>query len=282
MVGWAGLLGGHVSEYGPIVDDMTAYPFDPTSPWDDCGDNDPDSHSERLRYYHQRLWSHRPLAGRTDGGMLALEPWDHGLIDTGLGETFFGLDEGLFLSSDRVMATWWNWSDTAPMLEDEALKERVHAANPILDNMGGIMMFPGRRIDGHQTMNQARGFGQKGRIADRMDLTLECIRLGYAGVFEWDLNPLGPTIERYGEFFTLFGSFAGYVEFWMLQDLVTDDGRRVQFLMEGDLPDGWDFATRSPLPASVEQYDEYLRNAVGFVVSRNARMIDAWAALPAA
>lgn len=271
-----------MSEGGRSVDGVQAYPFDPTAPWDDCGDNDPDSHSDRLRYYHQRLWSHRPLAGRPDGRTLVLEPSGHGLIDTGLGEAFFGFGEGLFLSSDRVMATWWNWSDTASLLADEALRERVLAANLVLDNMGGIMMFPGWQIDGHQTMNQARGFGQKGRIADRMDLTLECIRLAYVDVFEWELNPLGPTIERYWEFFTLFGSFSGYVEFWMLQDLVTGDGTRVRFLMEGDLPDGWDFSTRSPLPASVEQYDEYLRNAVDFVVRRNARMVDAWAALPAA
>jgi hypothetical protein len=115
-----------------------------------------------------------------------------------------------------------------------------------------------------------------------MDLTLECIRLGYADTFDWERSPLGPTLERYWDFFKLFGDFAGYVEFWMLQDLVTGDGKRVRFLMEGDLPEGWDFATRNPLPESVAAYDEYLRNAQDFVLKRNDRMSEAWKALPKA
>lgn len=45
--------------------------------------------------------------------------------------------------------------------------------------------------------------------------------------------------------------------------------------MEGDLP-RYDFASRSPLPASVESYDEYLRNAEAFVLKRNARMSRLW------
>lgn len=254
---------------------MSEFEFDPTAPWDDCGDNDPDSHSPRLRAYHQRLWSGRPLKGRPDGGTLALEPRGNGLIDTGLGETFFGSDEALFLSSDRVMPTWWNWSDTIALREDRELTARILASNPVLDNMGGIIMWPGWKLNNKPTLNQERGFSQKARIADRFDLTLECIRRAYAGTFASDVNPLGPALERYWEFFALFGDFDGYVEFWMLQDLLTEDGQRVAFFMEGDLPDGWDFATRSPLPATIEQYDEYLRNAQAFVLKRNDRMTHA-------
>ena len=36
---------------------------------------------------------------------------------------------------------------------------------------GGMMVFPGNRIDGKQTINGARGFNRK--IADGFDLTLE-------------------------------------------------------------------------------------------------------------
>ena len=254
---------------------MTGLDFDPTAPWDDCGDNDPDSHSPRLQSYHQRLWSHRPLKGRTDGRTLILQPEGSGLLDSGLGENFFGFDEGLFLKSDRAMATWWNWADTQALREDEALVARILASNPVLDNMGGILMWPGRKVDG-PTLNQERGVGQKARIADRLDLTLECIRLAYQGVFEWEANPLGPALARYWDFFLLFGDFDGYVEFWMLQDLLAPDGEHVSFLMGPDVDGSWDFASRSPLPASREDYDEYLRNAQAFVLKRNDRMTSAW------
>jgi hypothetical protein len=248
--------------------------FDPTRPWDDCGDEDPDSHSPRLRYYHQRLWSHRPLAGLGGERALVLEPRGSGLIDTGLGMSFFGFDEGLYLASDRAMASWWGWKETAALRQDPALMERILAANPVLDNMGGIIMWPGWKVGG-QTLNQARGFGQKATIADRLDLTVECIRRAYLGDFDHGVNPLGPTLERYWGFFELFGGFNGYVEFWLLQDLLTEDAERVRFLMEGDLPD-YDFTSGSPLPTSVDSYDEYLRNAQAFVLKRNARMSALW------
>ncbi len=248
--------------------------FDPTRAWDDCGDADPDSHSPRLRYYHQRLWSHRPLAALGEGRSLVLEPWDLGLIDTGLGMTFFGLDKGLYLTSDRTMPTWWRWHGTAALREDSSLTRRILAANPVLDNMGGIIMWPGRRV-GAQTLNQAKGSSQKAKIGDRLDLTLECIRLAYARVLDQRVNPLGPTLDLYWEYFALFGDFTGYVDFWLLQDLLTEDNQRVRFLMEGDIPE-YDFTSRNPLPATVEEYDEYLRNAQHFVGKRNERMTAAW------
>jgi hypothetical protein len=203
-----------------------------------------------------------------------LEPWDLGLIDTGLGMTFFGLDKGLYLTSDRTMPTWWRWHGTAALREDSSLTRRILAANPVLDNMGGIIMWPGRRV-GAQTLNQAKGSSQKAKIGDRLDLTLECIRLAYARVLDQRVNPLGPTLDLYWEYFALFGDFTGYVDFWLLQDLLTEDNQRVRFLMEGDIPE-YDFTSRNPLPATVEEYDEYLRNAQHFVGKRNERMTAAW------
>ena len=40
--------------------------------------------------------------------------------------------------------------------------------------IGGMMVFPGNRIEGKWTINQARGCLKT--ISDRFDLTLECIR----------------------------------------------------------------------------------------------------------
>ena len=79
------------------------------------------------------------------------------------------------------------------------------------------MVFPGNRLDGKLTINGARGLNRK--IADRFDLTLECIRRHYLG----QPSPLGETLARYRDFLALFEDFRGYVEFFMLQDLVSDD-----------------------------------------------------------
>ena len=63
----------------------------------------------------------------------------------------------------------------------------------------------------------ARGWTRA--IADRMDLT-PSIRRHYLGD---PVTPLGETLGRYREFFDLFDDFRGYVDFFLLQDLVTDD-----------------------------------------------------------
>ena len=62
-------------------------------------------------------------------------------------------------------------------------------------------------------------------ICDRIDYTLECIRLFYL-----DKNadsPLKSCLNRYNFFFDLFGSFENYVKFFLLDDLVTKDYKQV-------------------------------------------------------
>ena len=86
------------------------------------------------------------------------------------------------------------------------------------------MLFPGKQIDGKPTINQERG--RNSQIADRLDLTLECIRLHYLG----ETSPLAETLARYGNFFALFEDFNGYTDFFLLQDLVSEDSSTVKFL----------------------------------------------------
>jgi hypothetical protein len=108
----------------------------------------------------------------------------------------------------------------------------------------------------------ARGFNAQ--IADRFDLTLECIRLHYLG----QASPLAATLDRYAEFFALFGSFEGYVHFFLLDDLVRND--QVKFYLPFDGEFG------QPLPNTVDEYNEYMANSLGIVAARNRR-IEAWA-----
>lgn len=122
------------------------------------------------------------------------------------------------------------------------------------------MIWPGNRVDGMMTINGARGFYR--RIADRMDLTLECVRRHYLGQH----SPLGPVLARYSEFFALFEDFSGFVDFFLLQDLITDDRAAVKFFMPFD-----DFSSPS-VPRDGATYQEYRRRSIEFVHARNRRI----------
>lgn len=128
--------------------------------------------------------------------------------------------------------------------------------------MGGMLLFPGNRIDGKQTINGARGFNRK--IADRLDLTVECVRLHYLG----KTSPLAETLDRYKDFFALFEKFNGYVDFFLLRDLVSENRSAVNFFTPFQ-----DFET-PPLPRTIEAYRDYRENAIGFVEARNRRMTE--------
>jgi len=112
------------------------------------------------------------------------------------------------------------------------------------------------------TINQERG--RNGQIADRLDLTVECIRLHYLG----QTSPMADALSRYGDFFGLFEDFKGYIDFFLLQDLVSDDSSAVKFFMPFA-----DFGT-CPFPPTVQAYQNYRSNAIHFVEARNRRMTE--------
>jgi hypothetical protein len=119
------------------------------------------------------------------------------------------------------------------------------------------------RIEGMQTINGARGFLRQ--IADRFDLTLESIRRHYLG----QVSPLTPTLTRYRDFFAVFGDFRGYVDYFLVQDLVTEDYLAVRFFIS------FDNFTTSSVPRSLTEYEEYRSSTLEFVEARNRR-ITAW------
>jgi hypothetical protein len=81
-------------------------------------------------------------------------------------------------------------------------------------------------------------------------------------------SPLSETLTRYRDFFALFGDFASYVDHFLLQDLVTDDGDGILFFMPFD-----DFK-KPHLPRDVDTYREYRRRSIVFVRARNRRIDD--------
>ena len=215
--------------------------------------DDPDAFSVTLCRYHKLLWS-RVLPS---GALFDLEvSRRHGTYalhhHSELGE--------FSLSSDSVIHTYTTLNKRRDIAEFLAEAEN-ESFMTISYTIGGMMVFPRNQIDRKQTINGARGCNWQ--IRDRFDLTLECIRRHYIG---GEPNPLGETLKRYGDFFALFGDFRGYVEFFMLQDLVVDDYSAVTFFMPFD-----EFKT-PPVPGDVDTYREYRRLCIEFVDARNRRI----------
>jgi len=125
--------------------------------------------------------------------------------------------------------------------------------------IGGSLVFPGNRVTGHQTINQRRGTHRL--IEDRIDLTLDCIRRHY-GKQE---SPLSATLALYDDFFALFDCFEGYVDFFLLQDLITPHSEVAFFLPFRDF-------RPSPLPGDLASYREYRERTLAFVESRDRRI----------
>ena len=219
----------------------------------DAGGRDPDRHSPTLRRYHRLLWSKR----LPNGAMFDLDdatPGEYLHHKSALGE--------FWLASDSVIPSFLGYVVMDSVLDHFAEAE-IELFQTIGYTIGGMIVFPSNRIDGKQTVNGARGFHP--RIRDRMDLTLECIRRHYAGA-DPQGYPLGNVLARYADFFALFEDFQGYVQFFLLDDLVTDDYAGVRFFLPFD-----DFATPA-LPLTVEAYRRYRDLSAEFVEARNRRI----------
>ncbi len=75
--------------------------------------------------------------------------------------------------------------------------------------------------------------------------------------------------NRYQDFFELFVNFKGYTEFFLLQDIVSDDFLKIKFF----LPFDKSFPTQ-PLPKNLDDYLLYIKNTNNFVVNRGKRMLN--------
>lgn len=105
------------------------------------------------------------------------------------------------------------------------------------------------------------------QIADRFDLTLECIRLHHTDPTAG--SPLAERLAYYADFFALFDDFRGYVRHFLLEDLVTADHEAVLSLMTGEPLSG---PSTAALAGSPEQYAGYRQRSIAFVNARNARI----------
>lgn len=221
----------------------------------DAGKGDPDRTSKVLRRAHQFLWS-KPLPNG--------DPFD--LVTTRKGcYLYHESRRGTFyLSSDTVVPTFRSWIKVRSIIDQISTAE-LDQFQVLNHSMAGAMIFPGERRRGTLTINSARGMTP--RIADRFDLTLEAIRRHYQG----GASPLTKTLENYGDFFELFENFRGYVEHFLLDDLVDAKFQKVLLFTPFE-----DFGITPALPQSVEAYSAYRDKAEIFLRARNQR-INAWA-----
>jgi len=226
---------------------------------------DPDTFSDTLRRYHKLLWS-KPLPSGVEFSLEFTRP-----------STPFYLEwpdaREVVLSSDAVVASFTRTASTRRTEKKIAAAiskmpvDELNAFNTLGYTIGGMMVWPANKENGQMTINGMRGFHP--RIKDRFDLTVECIRRYYddPSKQENEYNPLGKTFGRYSYFFKLFGDFRGFMDFFLLQDLVTEDYSAVRFHTPFE-----EFKTY-PFPESVKLYREYKQNASDFIRARNNRIL---------
>ena len=192
---------------------------------------DPDSYSSTLRNYHKILWS-KPLP---NGSIFDLDDKTPMLLHhkSELGE--------FFLSSDSIGHTYSRIQNMSHII-NKVPSEEIDSFFSLCSTIGGYIIYPSKRVDNQMTINGARG--TNGKIKDRFDLTLECIRLHYIN----EESPLSDTLKRYTSFFKLFDNFQGYIDFFLLQDIVTEDYSSIKYLIP------FNSFENSPLPSDVDEY----------------------------
>ena len=218
----------------------------------DAKGKDPDSHSYRLASYHQQLWS-KPLP---NGEFFQLQLKGRSKFFL----VYQGKAERFVYTSDSIAHTMSKWKKMKAII-DQAETHEIESFYDIALTIGGYVIFPSNRINNKLTINAVRGILKS--ISDRFDLTLECIRLYYSGKD----NPLNEHLQRYRSFFDLFVDFKGYIDFFLLQDLV-DDQYRILFWLPINSFDDYQV-----LPTTIEEYTSYKSSVMNFVVNRNNRIV---------
>jgi len=218
----------------------------------DAGGKDPDTFSPTLSRYHQLLWI-KPLPSGVLFDLVPSGPPYRYRHSSAAGD--------FTLSSDASYRPTRGTASRRRSSRNSLPPSTPTHFNTIGYTIGGLILWPKNRIDGKWTINQARGC-LRTSIGDRMDLTLECIRRHYRG----ERSPLGAVLGRYAAFFAAFEDFHSYVDFWLLQDMVTDDYSAARFFTPFN-----DFKTPA-IPQDLDTYVGYRRRTIEFILARNARI----------
>lgn len=216
--------------------------------YSDANGGDPDSTSPTLRKYHKLLWN-KVLPNGTNFELTESKSGAYLYHNSGQGEFFLGSDAITHSYKNQKRKQW-------------LIKQIPNEVDELFDTgstIGAYTLFPKNKIENKFTINQARGINSL--IDDRFDLTLECIRLFYLG----QVSPLYDAFLRYKNFFDLFDNFIGYVQFFLLDDLI-DENQKIKFYLPFD-----NFNSR-PSFSNVEDYLTYKKGVMNFIRLRNERI----------
>jgi hypothetical protein len=214
--------------------------------------SDPDRYSPTLRKYHQILWSKHLPNGEA---FKLIDSYPKGYLthNSCLGE--------FKLSSDAITHSYKNTKRMSHIIK-RVPADMVDSLYAQGCTIGSYIIFPKNKIKNQQSINQERGCNHK--IADRFDLTLECIRLFYANTE----SPLTTVFQRHSDFFYLFDNFNGYVDFFLLHDLVTNDYSKIKYHLQHQSFE------ENPMPQNLSDYLEYRQNTLNFIKARGQRMLN--------
>jgi hypothetical protein len=210
---------------------------------------DPDSYSPTLRNYHKILWSKELPSGNI-----------FNLSDEIPRKLKHSSRVGEFIISSDSIGHTYKYTKALGEIVRELPSHEMDAFFLKCSTIGAYMVFPANKVGNKMTINGSRGLNRN--IKDRFDLTLECIRLYYLDT----PNPLSETFERYSSFFNLFENFQGYVDFFLLQDLVSREYDSVNFWLPF-----FSFKEK-PLPGNIGEYRLYKNNLIRFISNRNKRI----------
>jgi hypothetical protein len=208
---------------------------------------DPDSESKTLKLYHKLIWSKQ----LPNGEFLKLNETT---------KTKYLSWKNFNFGSDSIISSF-RYNKYRPMIKKVMdflpdYKNFIEEYTRKSYTIGGSIIFP--KMIG--SINQKRGCNPY--IIDRFDLTLECIRKYYID----EESPLYDTLLRNKEFFDLFIDFKGYVDFFLLQDLVADDYNSVKFWIKTKPFE------KNPFLKTVEEYLIWIKKQLEFVQKRNERI----------
>ncbi len=213
---------------------------------------DPDRWSPTLQEYHRIIWSKLLPNGKTF--ILNKASQNRLYYKSELGE--------FYLSSDMVFYGFIRKCHRTEFIASNISESEIKYFEKLtLNTLGGTMIWPSIRINNKMTINGVRGFNRL--IADRLDLTIECIRRYYLD----EDSTLYEVFKRYSDFFSLFDNFRGFIDFFLLQDFI-DDYEHVKF----SIP--FNNFEYSPLPKTINEYMQFIQHTTDLTIRRNKRIIE--------
>lgn len=218
--------------------------------------SDPDAHSPTLAAYHQHLWSKALPDGRPLELCIRLSGREHVLTDT------VGTTDNMSFKSDTIHPTY-DWDATIRAVRDEVDQDVIAELDHLTHTIGATMLWP--PATNGQSINQARGLHR--RIRDRFDLTVICVDRHYRN----EPHPLSSTFDNYRDYFDLFASFDGWIDFWHLHDMVDTNRQPIEF------PPSSNNFTANPIPATDADYTRYATAVIAAIRARNTRITNSQA-----